>query len=394
MDLLKFVIVGSVDDGKSTLLGRLLLDSGSLCDDQIRDLKSISLAHITDGLRSEREQGITMDIAYRYFSTLGRRFVVIDAPGHFEYISKMITGATQANCGVVVVDVERGIQSQTKKHLWLLALLGIDDLIFCINKMDAVQYSQSRFKELAEQLTLLLNTLDIRHVSFIPVAAIYGDNIVFKSANSHWYNGAPLLKTLQDIKSTPPVFETRVLIQNKIENVHYAHVIDGSLLPSNEYIALPSKKRIVIHSIRNHKHILKSASKGEAVTLSINTNLDRGDLLVPLKNKIRHSKRLDAIIIWFSHTPLKAGIDVTLQRMASTQPATIEHVHTKFDLEVFGKQIATDKLEINDTGIVTIMSSNDIYFDDYQNCKKMGAGTITDRNNGKVLGAFLLKGNV
>ena len=326
MDLLRFTTAGSVDDGKSTLIGRLLYDSKSIFEDQMEAIENasskkgeekVNLALLTDGLRAEREQGITIDVAYRYFATPKRKFIVADTPGHIQYTRNMVTGASTANLAIILVDARNGIVEQTKRHSFIASLLGIPHIIYCINKMDLVDYNEKAFSKIKEELTGFSSKLVTKDIRFIPISAINGDNIVNRSHKMQWYEGSTLLHTLENIHiaSDYNLIDCRFPIQNvirpQIKEFHdfrgYAGRISGGVFKKgDEVVVLPSGFHSKIKSIITFNKEIEEAHAPMSVTLTLSDDLDisRGDMIVRENNQPRILKEIELMVCWLGENPL------------------------------------------------------------------------------------------
>src|SRR5271163_3821250 len=326
MDLLRFTTAGSVDDGKSTLIGRLLYDSKSIFEDQLEALERLSesrgqtgadLALLTDGLRSEREQGITIDVAYRYFATPKRKFIVADTPGHIQYTRNMVTGASTANLAIILIDARKGILEQTHRHSFIASLLHIKHLIVCVNKMDLVNYDEKVFNQIVEDYKEFASRLDVPDIRFIPVSALLGDNVVDKSANMPWYDGAPLLSTLEtayigsDVNHVDPRFPVQYVIRPQTTEWHdyrgfAGRVASGVFKPGDEIVAMPSGFTTRIKSINTVKDDVKEALSPMSVAITLEDEIDisRGDMIAKPNNMPTVTQDIEVMLCWFHDKPL------------------------------------------------------------------------------------------
>lgn len=411
MDLVRFATAGSVDDGKSTLIGRLLHDTRSLFDDQTQNLQRLSdekgaealeLALLTDGLRAEREQGITIDVAYRYFATPLRRFVIADTPGHVEYTRNMVTGASTSDVALVLIDARKGVVEQSRRHLAISTLLGIPDIILCINKMDLVDWSQETFEAIQQHGRELADQLGRSHLLCVPVSALHGDNVVDKSENTPWYTGPPLLEILEtiDVKAdafpTEPRFPVQYVIRPPQSDYRgYAgRVAGGSFNVGDEIVVLPSGTQSRISGIDTFDGPLTTAETGDSVTLLLDDNIDigRGDTIAVSTNVPIIANEITADVCWMSSVrPLNPGARVKIKHGTRASKAIVTDVQTRLDLDTLQH---TDEnagsLSMNEIGKVTITTSSPLCVDTYADNRQTGSFILIDEATGDTIAAGMI----
>lgn len=407
MDLLRFSTAGNVDDGKSTLIGRLLYDTKSILDDQLsatlsaserQGHSSVNLALFTDGLRTERERGITIDVAYRYFSTARRKFIIADTPGHFEFTRNMVTGASRSDVSLVLIDVSRGITPQTKRHALISEYLGIPRIIFCMNKMDLADYEESRFQDLVEQIQKDLIPHLKSHLSFIPISALTGDNVVERTKKMNWYQGASLLGELEsvptgiDLNSKPARFRVQIAIQDTdTSTVRYAGQLDsGTLTAGMDIVVQPEgrKNRVLrIHSVRGDA---EEARAGEALQLTLESPVKRGDLLCEENTPVFTSSRIRARICWFSESAARIGsewIALFSTKEVTAKLTTIEH---EIDIESLSENAGRETLNTNALAIVAFDLSFPVAFDPYSSIHATGSFILVDPKDQSTVAAGMI----
>ena len=400
-DLLRLVTAGSVDDGKSTLLGRLLYDSQSVYEDQLQAVRRASrgdleLALLTDGLRAEREQGITIDVAYRYFSTAKRKFILADTPGHEQYTRNMATGASNADLAILLVDAGRGIQPQSKRHAYIIGLLGIRHLVVLINKMDLVGYSEAVFLKLRMQLSNAIQDFAFDTVEFFPVSANTGMNVVHRSSLTSWFDGPALLEYLEsvDIQRSEPSKPFRLpvqLVQRTSQFRGYSgQIAAGTVSVGDEVIVLPSLRRTHVKSIVTFDGELESASAPQSVTLTVSDDVDisRGDVLASSSDTPQTAQTFRAQLIWFSEQPLDSSRKYLLKHTAQTTPARIE-VETKLDIHSLHSDSARS-LNMNDIGTVAIEADRATIFDAYAKSRRTGGFILIDPDGNNTVAAGMI----
>ncbi len=396
-DLLRLLTAGSVDDGKSTLIGRLMFDSKMLYEDQLsaleRDSKrighagdDIDYALLLDGLKAEREQGITIDVAYRYFSTAKRKFIIADTPGHEQYTRNMITGGSTANLAIILIDARYGVITQTKRHTFLVSLLGIKHIVVAINKMDLMDFSQEVFEKIRADYTSFVVRLDIPDVTFIPISALKGDNVVDKSVNMPWYHGSSMLQFLETvhISSDRNFTDMRYPVQFVLRpdtgfRGFSAAVASGIISKGDEILVLPSLKTSKVKSIVTYDKELDSAFPPQSVTVTLEDEIDisRGDMLVHPDNQPRMERQFEAMLVWMDITPMNLATQFYIKHTTNTTKARIDQVKYKIDVNTLEKQ-SIDFLHLNEIGRVVITTSKPIFFDPYKKNRQTGSFILID----------------
>ena len=415
VDLLRFNTCGSVDDGKSTLIGRLLYDSKSLMEDQIEALErsaditgggQINLANLTDGLRAEREQGITIDVAYRYFATPQRKFIIADTPGHVQYTRNMVTGASTANLSIILIDARQGVIEQSRRHAIIASLLRIPHLVVAINKMDLVDWSQERFLEIKEQFEEFLPRLDIKDVKFIPVSALNGDNIVTASPHTPWYPGPTLLGHLETvhIASDWNLTNFRFPVQwvNRPNNPtdHALHdfrglsgLISGGVVKVGQKVmVLPSGFTSTVKQIWTLDGPLEEAFSPQSVTLVLEHDLDisRGDVIVDAADLPGAANELQAKICWMAPRPLTAGRQFLLKHTTQTVKAAVTAIEDRINISTFDKETGVTELAMNDLGEIRIKTAKPLVFDGYGTNRLTGSFILIEPGTNATVGAGML----
>jgi len=413
VDLLRFSTAGSVDDGKSTLIGRLLYDTKTIFEDQLEHVEETSrrrgdartdLALLTDGLRAEREQGITIDVAYRYFATPRRKFIIADTPGHIQYTRNMVTGASTANLAIVLVDARKGLLEQSRRHAFIASLLRIPHLVVCINKMDLVDFSEERFDELRAEFAAFAMKLEIPDITFIPVSALLGDNVVEKSENMPWYRGVPLLYHLENvhIASDRNLIDVRFPVQWVIRphNDEYhdyrgyaGQVAGGVLKPGDEIIVLPSGLTSTIASIDTLDGPVEEAFPPMSVTLRLADDLDisRGDMICRVNNQPTVGQDLEAMVCWMTDRPLAPRGMYALKHTTKTVRAMVTDLQYRLDINTLHRDESVNQLGLNDIGRVTLRSTAPLFYDAYGRSRQTGSFILIDETtNSTVAGGMLL----
>jgi sulfate adenylyltransferase subunit 1 len=417
IEILRFNTCGSVDDGKSTLIGRLLYDSKSLMEDQIEALErsaditgggQINLANLTDGLRAEREQGITIDVAYRYFATPKRKFIVADTPGHVQYTRNMVTGASTANLSIVLVDARAGVIEQTRRHIYLASLLGIPHLVIAVNKMDLVDWSEERYLEIRDEIEDFIPKLDVfRDVKFIPMSALNGDNVVTASPHTPWFEGPPLLAHLETIHiaSDWNLSALRFPVQwvNRPNNPRDAKLHDfrglsgqiaaGIIRKGQEVVILPAGIKSSVKDIWTLDGSLAEAFCPQSVTICLEHDIDisRGDMIVGLENLPGRSADLHARICWMHSKPVAAGKKYFLKHNTQTVQAIVTSLESKINLENFEPEPNPGELGMNDIGIVRLKTSKPLVFDSYNFNRFTGAFILIEQGTNATVAAGMLQ---
>jgi len=401
-DLLRFSTAGSVDDGKSTLIGRLLYDSRNVYEDHVRAVThnaAIDFAQLTDGLRAEREQGITIDVAYRYFSTAKRKFIIADTPGHEQYTRNMATGASTADVAIVLVDARKGILDQTRRHACIAALLGIPTVIAAINKMDLVDFSEEVFERHRGELIALARRLEIPELIAVPVSALEGDNIVHRSERMAWYGGPSLLELLETV---PLAIERshaafRLPVQRAIRphqdfRGFAGQIAAGTVRPGDEVIALPSGARTRVRSITTWDGDLDAARVPQSVVLTLEdeTDLSRGDMIAAVGAPPRRTMRFEATVVWMHAKPLRVGAEYLLKHTTQTVRARVVEIRSRIDVEHL-EQRGADQLGLNDIGDVVIETSRALLADLYRENRITGSLILIDPADNATAGAAMIR---
>ena len=388
-DLLRFSTAGSVDDGKSTLIGRLLYDSQNVYEDHVRAVThnaAIDFAQLTDGLRAEREQGITIDVAYRYFSTAKRKFIIADTPGHEQYTRNMATGASTADVAIVLVDARKGILNQTRRHACIAALLGIPTVIAAINKMDLVDFSAEVFERHRRDLLALARLLDIPELIAVPVSALDGDNVVHRGLRMPWYDGPTLLELLETvplaIERSLDAFRfpvQRVIRPHQDFRGFAGQIAAGTVRPGDEVIALPSGRRTRVRSIATWDGDLEAAKAPQSVVLTLEdeTDLSRGDMIAAVAAPPHRTRHFEATVVWMHSNPLRAGASFLLKHSTQTVRAHVVQIRSRIDVEHLDQR-ATDQLALNDIGEVVIETSRALLADLYRENRATGSFILID----------------
>ena len=417
--LLRIATAGSVDDGKSTLIGRLLYDSKAIFTDQMEAVEKTSrdrgsatpdLALLTDGLRAEREQGITIDVAYRYFATPRRKFIIADTPGHVQYTRNMVTGASTADLALVLIDARKGVLEQTRRHAFISSLLGIPHLVLCINKMDLVDWSQERFEEIREEFRRFAMKLDVADLTFIPMSALLGDNIVNRSTNMDWYEGTSLLHHLEEVTSSSDrnLIDARLPVQYVIrpQNHHnpalhdhrsYAGTIAGGVFkPGDEVTVLPSGFSSTVESIwAPGGRPLDEAFAPAAVTVQLTDDIDisRGDMICRPANRPDVGQDVDAMVCWLTElSSLTAGAKYTIKHTTRTTKATVRQLDYRLDVNTLHRDTAADSLSLNEIGRIRLRTQHPLLFDAYHRNRDTGSFILIDESTNHTVAAGMITG--
>lgn len=414
MDLLRFFTAGNVDDGKSTLIGRLLYDSESISTDIIETLTrqskntgenaTIDLALLTDGLRAEREQGITIDVAYKYFSTQKRKFIIADTPGHAQYTRNMFTGASTAQLAIILVDARNGITDQTKRHSIISAVLGIPRVLVCINKMDLVGYDEERFKEIVSDYRSFAELIGLRAVDFIPASALNGDNVVHASSNLSWYKGLPLLSYLETVDADradafdEARFQVQYVIRPQTEALHdyrgYAgSILSGSFQTGDEVTILPSGLTSKIAAIESDLKEVSSAKKNQPVVLHLEDDLDisRGNTIVLSSALPVTDKTIEATICWMDNQAFQPGQKLLLQQNSFKTKAALREIYSKIDIHSFQGLESDGELKLNELAKVRIQLAEAISYDPFEKQAKTGAFILVNENTNNTVAAGVIR---
>jgi len=410
--LLRFTTAGSVDDGKSTLIGRLLYDSKSIFEDQLQAIENTSkkkghngvdLALFTDGLRDEREQGIKIDVAYRYFTTPKRKFIIADTPGHIQYTRNMVTGASTANAAIILVDARHGVIEQTRRHSFIASLLQIPHVIVCINKMDLVDYSEEAYNKVIEQFEEFSSKMLVKDVRFIPISALLGDNVVNRSKNMDWYQGAPLLHTLEtmhissDINKVDARFPIQTVLRPQrdgfIDYRGYAgRVASGVLRKGDEVTVMPSGFTSKIKSIDTleGEHDEAFAPMSVAITLEDDIDISRGDMIVRSNNKPEASQDLEVMLCWLHNDAAKPRAKYTIKHTSNEQKAMIKEVVYKYDINTLERNMHDKDLGMNDISKVKIRTTKPLMVDSYRENRTTGSIILVDDATNETVAAGMI----
>jgi len=411
VELLRFSTCGSVDDGKSTLIGRLLHDSKSVFEDQLQALErareqrgeaSVNLANLTDGLRAEREQGITIDVAYRYFATPKRRFIVADTPGHIQYTRNMVTGASTASLALVLVDARKGVIEQTRRHSYIASLLGIPHLVLCVNKMDLVGFSEEIYEKIRQEFTIFSTRLRIKHISFIPMSGLLGDNVVERSIRMPWYQGEPLLSFLEDvhIASDWNLQDSRFPVQWVVRpqvsayrdfRAYAGQIASGVFRVGDRVLVLPSGRSSKIKDILLMDQSMKIAHAPMSVSLLLEDEIDvsRGDLIVPVENLPYIGKEAEAMLCWMHETPMQPGRKYLIKHTTNLTKGAITSLHCRVNVESLEDEEAS-VLRLNEIGRVSIRSATPLVYDEYYRNRRLGGFIVVDEVTSATVGAGML----
>jgi len=411
--LLRFTTAGSVDDGKSTLIGRLLYDSKSIFEDQMDHIvesskrlgkEEVDLSLLTDGLRAEREQGITIDVAYRYFATPERKFIIADTPGHIQYTRNMVTGASTTDLAVILVDARKGVLEQTVRHTFIASLLDIRHIIFCINKMDMIGHSEEIFSKIKEDLRGLSSSLKIEDVHFIPISAKYGDNVVRPSENMKWYNGKTFLKLIEtiDIKKDKNSNGARFPVQaviRPLSEVHHDYrgyagrVAGGTFTKGDAVIILPTMIRSTISGIDVMGKSLGKTVNGDSVTITLEDQVDvsRGNLIVKENELPESGQDINLMMCWFNERPLKAGGKYIVRNYSNETACIIRSVGYKMNINTLEKVEGNPEIRMNDIAMITIRTAKPHYYDSYKKNNITGSLIIIDEGTNETVAAGMIE---
>ncbi|BDA78207.1 sulfate adenylyltransferase subunit 1 [Leptospira kobayashii] len=409
MDLLRFITAGSVDDGKSTLIGRLLYDSKSVFQDQLDAIEragqvngEINLALLTDGLKAEREQGITIDIAYKYFSTPKRKFIIADAPGHVQYTRNMVTGASNSDLAIILIDARKGVIEQTYRHSYIVSLLRIPYVVVCINKMDLVDFSETRFEEIKNQYTEFAKDLGLESIEFIPISALRGDNVVDPSTDMGWWKGNTLLGYLEEVeilsdeKKHQPRFPVQYVIRPQTNEHHdyrgYAGQIrSGSFKKGDQITVLPSGLKSKIKSIDTFAGSIDEAHAPMSVTILLEDDIDisRGDMIVPANEEPSVSQELEADICWMDAKSLLPGNKYLLRQTTGSVKSAVKEISFRIETQTHEKKSA-DQLSLNEIGRIKIKTAKPIAYDPYAHNRGTGSFVLVDEGTNNTVGAGML----
>ena len=412
MDLLRFTTAGSVDDGKSTLIGRLLYDSKSIFEDQLEALErtkelaggeDINLANLTDGLRAEREQGITIDVAYRYFATPKRKFIIADTPGHIQYTRNMVTGASTANLAVILIDARNGVVEQTRRHAYIASLLRIPHLVVCVNKMDLVDYSKEVYETIRADFEDFSTRLQIRDITFIPISALKGDNCVKRSEAMPWYQGPPVLRYLEElhIANDHNLHDARLPVQyitRPHTDEHHdfrgytGQIAGGAFKVGDPVTVLPSGLTSHVKEIYSYDGPLERAFTPMSVTLRLTDDVDisRGDVLVHPDNLPMVGHGVDVMMCWMHDEPMKVGRRYSIKHATKNSRCVIKELQFRINIETLERDHEADTLALNDIGRVTLQTMAPLAYDPYSRNRSTGGLIIIDEVTNDTVGAGMI----
>lgn len=412
MELLRFTTAGSVDDGKSTLIGRLLYDSKSIFEDQMEAVKAaserlgneeVNLALLTDGLRAEREQGITIDVAYRYFATPKRKFIIADTPGHIEYTRNMVTGASTADAAIILVDARNGIIEQTKRHSYIASLLQIPNVILAVNKMDLVNFSEEVFDKIKNEYSEIAKKLKLKKVHYIPISARDGDNVVNRSDKTPWYNGDTLLHLLEnipvkeDIDKLPARYPVQYVIRPQSDAFHDYRAYAGRLASGNfkvgdEVTILPSYTESTIKAIDEADKSLSEAFAPQSIAIRLNDNVDvsRGDMIVKSDELPRINANISLLVCWLNHRPLSIGAKYIIRHTTDEVFGIIKDVYFKVNINTLENVVDDKKVKMNDIAHIQIKTSKPLKYDLYSDNRITGSLVIIDEATYETVGAGMI----
>lgn len=414
MELLRFSTAGSVDDGKSTLIGRLMYDTKTIFEDQLDAVEKTSkqrgdgrldLALLTDGLKAEREQGITIDVAYRYFATPRRKFIIADTPGHIQYTRNMVTGASTSNLSIILIDARKGVIEQTCRHSFIAHLLGIKHVTVAINKMDLVDWSQEKFDEIVDSYKAFASRLEIPEITFIPISALHGDNVVEKSAHMPWFQGAPLLYHLEtvyigtDVNHVDPRFPVQYVIRPHSDEWHdfrgfAGRVASGVFKPGDDVTVLPSGFNAKVKTISTHDGELAEAFSPHSVAITLDREIDisRGDMLVKPNNQPEVGQDIDLMLCWFSEKkPLQARSKYLLKHTSKECRAVVRDIKYKVDVNTLHKIENVDSVGLNDIARVTIRTAQPLFYDSYRKNRITGSIILIDEFSNETVAAGMIR---
>ncbi|QNR24737.1 sulfate adenylyltransferase subunit CysN [Croceimicrobium hydrocarbonivorans] len=413
MQLLRFTTAGSVDDGKSTLIGRLLFDSKSIFEDQLESVESssskrgldhIDLALLTDGLKDEREQGITIDVAYRYFATPKRKFIIADTPGHIQYTRNMVTGASTANLALILLDARHGVVEQTCRHSFIASLLQIPHLVVCVNKMDLVDYSEERFNEIVAEYKEFASKLNVNDIRFVPISALHGDNVVNRSEHTDWYNGETLLHTLENIHIDSDQdhvnarFPVQTVIRPKNDAYHdyrgYAGRIAGGIYkPGDDVLVLPSGFSSKIKSIDTLDGPVDEAFSPMSVTITLEDDIDisRGDMIVRPNNQPEVSQDLDVMLCWLNNRPAQPRAKYIIRHTTNEARCMIKEVLYKVNINTLHRVEDDKNISMNDIVRVKLRSTKPLFIDEYNDNRNTGSIILVDESTNETVAAGMIR---
>jgi len=412
MDLLRFTTAGSVDDGKSTLIGRLLYDSKAIFEDQLEAIERateqrgedhLNLSLLTDGLRAEREQGITIDVAYRYFATPKRKFIIADTPGHIQYTRNMVTGASTANLAIILIDARKGIVEQTCRHSFVASLLRIPHLVVCVNKMDLVEYKQEVFDGIVAKFSEFASRLDVPDIKFIPISALHGDNVVDRSEKMPWYKGSALLYTLEtvyigsDANHIDPRFPVQTVIRPNSDEYHdfrgfAGRVAGGVFKVGDEVLALPSGFVSKVKSVHGPDGPIAEAFSpmSAVITLEDEIDISRGDMLVKAGNQPTVSQDVEAMVCWFSEKKIQPNGKYILRHTTKEVKCVVKSIRYKVNINTLHKLEGDHDIGMNDIGRIQLRTTSPLFFDSYKRNRNTGSMILIDEFTNATVGACMI----
>jgi sulfate adenylyltransferase subunit 1 len=412
MDILRFITAGSVDDGKSTLIGRLLYDSKSILQDQLEVLEKhsknkndegVDLALLTDGLRAEREQGITIDVAYRYFSTARRKFIIADAPGHVQYTRNMITGASNSDLMVILIDARQGVIEQTRRHSIIASLLNLKKVAVAINKMDLVDYSQEVYENIKADYAKIAENLGLTQVTYFPISALRGDNIVTRSADTDWYSGVSLLEYLEEVQvntdtDTNSRFQVQYVIRPQVDELHdyrgYAgKILSGDFRKGDRIYILPAEISTKIDRIEINGSEVEEAFEGQSVVLHIEDDIDvsRGDFFVAAEQLPQVEKEVEVLLCWLDQKALQPGNKYILQHHSRQIKALVKDVEYKVNVNTLEHEKADGDIKLNEIVKVTLKTAQPLVFDSFRKNKATGSAILVDETSNSTVAACIIQ---
>lgn len=412
MELLRFTTAGSVDDGKSTLIGRMLYDSKSIFQDQYDAIEAtskkkgeenVNLALLTDGLRAEREQGITIDVAYRYFATPKRKFIIADTPGHIQYTRNMVTGASTANLALILIDARKGVQEQTHRHTFIASLLGIPHIVFCINKMDLVDYDEEVYESIKKETELFTSKLNIGDIRFMPISALKGDNVVNKSENMDWYQGSTLLYLLEtihigsDYNHVDCRFPVQAVIRPMSDEHHdfrgYAgRIASGVFKPGDSVTVLPSgfSSKIKTIEIMGKQYDEAYAPMSVTMTLEDEIDISRGDMIVRDNNQPSVSQDIDLMISWMHEKPIMAGGKYAIKHTTNEARCMVKEINYKMNINTLHRMEDDKAIGMNDIGRIRVRTTKPLFYDRYERNRETGSVILIDEQTNETVGAGII----
>ena len=412
MDLLRFTTAGSVDDGKSTLIGRLLYDSKAIFQDQLEAIEQssqrrgdgyVNLALLTDGLRAEREQGITIDVAYRYFATPRRKFIIADTPGHIQYTRNMVTGASTAQLAVILIDARKGVIEQTRRHSFIASLLRIQHLVICVNKMDLVGYDEEIYRRIVREFSNFASRLEVADINFLPISALHGDNVVERSEKMPWHGGSPLLHLLEtiyigsDANHVDARFPVQWVVRPQTSNHHdfrgfAGRVASGVFKPGDEVVVLPSGFGSRIRSIETFDGSVEEAFHPMSVTITLEDEIDisRGDSLAKPNNLPETGQDLELMICWFSDKPLQAHGKYVVRQTTREVRCLIKEIRYKVNIETLHKIEQDFTIQMNDIARISIRTTQPLFYDPYKRNRQTGSLILIDEFTNDTVAAGMI----